>query len=197
MKQKQHPFYISLPNRQEKSTKEPRKGLEFGAMAGFGLFWLCCALFPTGTFAQQTLNATGGTGTIGGDTYSYSIGEMVLVSTFQNANFGVTQGLLQGAIGGLGVEEVFLTGGLEVYPNPVSSSLFIQPDFQGGGELQLKLYDLLGRLVLKRQSHLQSGGEKQRLDLSILQEGTYLLKADFTQDGKTYPHTFKILKTSN
>ena len=163
----------------------------------FFLPLLMAALASIGANAQSTLNATGGTGTIGGDTFSYSIGEMVLVNTFQNSNFAVTQGLLQGPIGGLGVEEVLLSEGLEIYPNPVENVIHLQPSFDGGGELSLRLYDLQGRLIVKDQSKLQSGTEKQSLDVSILQEGTYLLQATWEQDSRVYKHSFKLLKRSN
>lgn len=147
--------------------------------------------------AQRTLNATGGTGTISGDIYSYSIGEMVLVSTESTSNHYFTQGLLQNDDVNLEIHNSqYLSEGLELYPNPTSGIVYLRPSFEGGGEFSLQLYDLRGRLVKQQETQLQSGTEKQQLDFSLLQEGTYLLQAVLNQDGRVYRHSFKIIKFS-
>lgn len=148
--------------------------------------------------AQRAINATGGTGTISGDVFSYSIGEMILVSTASTGNNFYTQGLLQNDDVNLEVHDnQYLAGGLELYPNPAANVVYLQPSFEGGGEFSLQLFDMRGRLVKQLDERLQSGFEKQSLDVSNLQEGTYLLQAVLNKEGKRYQHTFKIVKISN
>ena len=159
---------------------------------------LISMVFPLMTNAQRTLNATGGSGSIAGNVFSYSIGEMILVSTVETPTLIVTQGLLQSKVMNMGVEENnLLEEGMSVYPNPVANILVLQPKLQGGGELSVKLFDLRGRLIMQRETVLHFGQEKQQLNLSALQEGTYLLQARLDQDGKVYKHNFKVIKFSD
>lgn len=170
--------------------------------SGFGFsYWKYClsiaviAFFSSETHAQTILNASGGSGDIAGNLYAYSIGEMVLVSTETSSSFTVTQGVLQAKSTTMGVEETsFLEDGLALYPNPVKNTLYLQPALPGGGELALWIFDLNGQLVMKEKINLQSGTERQQLNLSALQEGNYLLYANLQQEEEIYEHTFKIIK---
>jgi hypothetical protein len=155
-------------------------------------------LYPQESIAQRTINATGGTGNIGNTTHSYSVGEMVLVSTVEITDFYFTQGILQNDDVNLEIHDnQYLSEGLELYPNPAANVVYLQPSFEGGGELDLRLYDLRGRLINQKQIRLHSGIEKQSLDISMLQEGTYLLQAVLKQNGHAYKHSFKVLKRAN
>lgn len=154
--------------------------------------------YPRESIAQRTINATGGTGNIGNTTHSYSVGEMVLVSTVEITDFYFTQGLLQNDDVNLEIHDnQYLSEGLKLYPNPAANVVYLQASFEGGGELDLKLYDLRGRLINQKRVQLQSGIEKQSLDISMLQEGTYLLQANLKKDGNSYRHSFKIMKRGN
>jgi hypothetical protein len=179
-----------------KPIKKP--GVNFEELWLPGFFWLGCALFFMEANAQQTLNATGGNGTIGGNTFAYSIGEMVLVSTVEITDFYFTQGVLQNDDVNLEIHDnQYLSEGLELYPNPAANTIYLQASFEGSGELNLKLYDLRGRLISQKQVKLHSGIEKQSLDISMLQEGTYLLQAILKQERRVYKHSFKVLKRGN
>ncbi|HET8809060.1 MAG TPA: T9SS type A sorting domain-containing protein [Flavobacteriaceae bacterium] len=175
-----------FPPKKKIQNKQKRKG-----------FYLLALIFLSfsGLQAQRTLNVSGGSATISGDVYAYSIGEMVLVNTVTKPNLIVTHGLLQSNVDELKTEEVnLLTEGLELYPNPVDHILFLQPSLPDGGKLSVELYDLLGRIVMQRETRLDSGIEKQQLDLSALQTGVYLLKASLEQNGKVHNRSFKIIK---
>lgn len=164
----------------------------------FAFAWVLCAAFPAVAAAQTTLNAAGNSGSIAGNLYAYSIGEMVLVSTETSTNLVVTQGVLQANNGNMGVaENTFLAESLSLYPNPVENTLYLQPALPGGGELSVDLFDLRGRRLMQHKMDLQAGNERQELDLSTLQEGTYLLRATLQQDDRTYEHSFKVLKLGN
>lgn len=176
-------------------TPKPRgaKASIWKIRLGFALVGF--VFFPNGINAQSTLNASGGSANIAGNLYAYSIGEMVLVSTETSSSLVVTQGVLQASGTNMGVEEnTLLAESLLLYPNPVANTLYLQPSLPGGGELSLQLSDLRGRLIMERKINLQTGAERQELDLSSLQEGTYLLQANLQQGKRTYEHSFKILK---
>lgn len=161
----------------------------------FAFVCILCVTFPVAAAAQTALNASGNSGSIAGNLYAYSIGEMVLVSTETSSNLIVTQGVLQASSGTMGVAETtFLAENLSLYPNPVENTLYLQPTLPGGGELSVGLFDLRGRQLMQRKIELQSGSERQELNLSTLQEGSYLLKATLQQGERTYEHSFKVLK---
>ena len=153
---------------------------------------------PTSINGQSVINASGGSHSFSGGVYEYSIGEMTEISTERNDDIIVTQGLLQIEDVSLGVpEESFLIQSLTVYPNPTMGKLHIKPSLGKSGELSLKLYDLLGSLVLDRNVYLQTGEEEQELDLSFLSEATYMLNIVFLHGKERYLSSYKILKYGN
>ncbi len=73
----------------------------------------------------------------------------------------------------------------KLYPNPASEFATVSFKMLGaGGNVQLHIYDMLGRMILKPyQKHLSSGdAEYLTLDVSSLQNGMYNLV--FTIDGR-------------
>lgn len=154
-------------------------------------------LFSYGIMAQTTINASGGSESLAGGIHQYSIGEMMVVDTHSNGNITVTQGLLQIGSEYLEVsEEVFSNQNLAIYPNPVKNILYLEPDLEGSGELSVQLFDIQGRRILQKKFFLQSGLEKQELDLSNLSEATYMLNINFAHGEKQYRQTYKVVKTS-
>lgn len=159
-------------------------------------------LWGVGTHAQgispSTLNAAGGSTEIAGDAYEYSIGEMVLVSTFSGPDLIVTQGLLQPfGNGEVGIEALTLSDReLSAYPNPSSDIVYIQPNLSGGGRLTIVLTDITGRQVSTKTAHLKHGNEKQNISLNSFASGSYMLRVTFTAGKKSYVRNFKIQKTN-
>ncbi|MDT0294607.1 T9SS type A sorting domain-containing protein [Mesonia ostreae] len=152
---------------------------------------------PFSVAAQSNLNATGASQTLAIGTYDYSVGEMMVISTQSNAEITVTQGLLQIEDTSLGVSETtFSNQNLKIYPNPVDNILNIKPDMQGAGELSVQLFDIHGRRILQKKFSLQTGLEKQQLDLSSLQQATYMLNVQFNRGKQSYRQSYKIIKSS-
>ena len=150
-------------------------------------------LISGSTYAQSTLNATSGGGTIAGNSYNYSIGEMTLVSTESGGNIVVTQGLLQPTENKApdAVNNIIITQGqLNIYPNPSSAIVYLQPQFDKGEELQMTLLDLIGKVIRKTTYQLENGNEKQQIDISSLANGSYLLNINYGEARNSY----KILK---
>ena len=155
-------------------------------------------LIPAGAWAQGAVHASGGSGTISGNTYAYSIGEMAVVGTGAAGNFTYTQGVLQGnADTGAGVpDEGPLQQGLSLYPNPAADVLYLQPALQAGSDLILRLYDASGKLLLDRNIRLGSGDERQQIRMAEMAEGAYFLNAVLRNGGQQFQRTFKVLKTA-
>ncbi|TQD40279.1 T9SS type A sorting domain-containing protein [Haloflavibacter putidus] len=158
---------------------------------------ILAVLFSSSIRAQTTINASGGSENLAGAIHQYSIGEMMVVDTHSNGNITVTQGLLQIGSDYLDVsEEIFSSQNLTIYPNPVKNVLYLEPILEGSGELSVQLFDLQGRRIMQQKFFLQTGLEKQELDLSTLSEATYMLNVKFNKGQKNYRQTYKVVKTS-
>lgn len=147
------------------------------------------------THTPATLNVAGGTNTINGQVFEYSIGEMALVHTATATNIVVTQGILQPGEIGTGISDHRLTDGqISVYPNPVDDILNVDANLLSGGSLQLQLFDLNGKLVSQKQVAINSGKENTNLSLSHFAAGSYILNAVFKTGNEYYHQNFKIQK---
>ena len=71
---------------------------------------------------------------------------------------------------GLGIEQPVLSGPL-CYPNPFERVITLDASCERA--LEVRLYDLNGREVLRREGPVRS------IDCSTLRGGVYLLEADF------------------
>lgn len=142
-----------------------------------------------------TVNATGGSTQLGGNTYEWSVGEMVLVNTVATANLVVTQGLLQPILNATGIRHPELSADqLKVYPNPTKDIVFIQPSLKPNTSLSLLVYDISGRAFFRKTVVLKSGTEVQGIDLGTYAAGNYLLDIVAGPVGATSRNTFKIQK---
>jgi hypothetical protein len=147
------------------------------------------------SIGPSTINASGGSSVISGNTYEFSIGEMSLVNTAAGSNIIVTNGVLQPTLSATRVKDVnYLSDNLKVYPNPSDDILNIQPDFETGGQLTYHLYDALGRVMLTGEFNLTSGKEKQTISLSQLAASSYMLHLNLKKKGITYNASFNVQK---
>lgn len=145
-------------------------------------------LLSGSTYAQSTLNATGGEATINGNTYEYSLGEMTLVSTESGSNIVVTQGLLQPsrAFASNTADVIISQGQLSIYPNPSASIVNMQPQFKQGGNMHIQLLNSAGQVVLKESYKLSEGNEKQQFDISAFAIGNYILQVNYNNSRNAY-----------
>jgi hypothetical protein len=75
---------------------------------------------------------------------------------------------------GVGISERnFETGSLTLYPNPASDHIYINYGDAVSMESQLKILDLSGRVLM--HSDVQPGYTIQRVDISILPPGSYMI----------------------
>ncbi len=142
-----------------------------------------------------TLNATGGTGATGGNTYEWSVGEMVLVHTATSANLIVTQGLLQPSPPPSGIKKTeTLLADVMVYPNPAHDIIYLQPKLTGACVLQYVLQDITGKVLKTGTATLVNGNEKQTITLEGYAAGRYMLTVHFSRNEQQYQNNFKIEK---
>jgi len=148
--------------------------------------------------AQSTLNAAGGGGTIGGNSYDYSIGEMTLVSTETSSSIVITQGLLQpeAKFATSTKDLIIAQDQMSIYPNPTAAIVNIQPQFTTAGTMQISLLDALGKTIVRQEYKLSNGTEKQQIDISGFAIGNYLINVNFTNNKTTLRNTYKIQKNN-
>lgn len=165
-------------------------------------FVMLVAIAKGQSISPSTINSQGGFTTIGGNTYEWSIGEMVLVHTASAGNVMITQGLLQPGkhSGGTNISESqFIFDRVKVYPNPATNQFFLDADFKESGVLHCTLFDLNGKIIEEKK--LSSTGQRQKLqyNISALSAGNYMLVVDFTAEGKNKQinkAAYKIEKTN-
>jgi len=140
------------------------------------------------SIAPATFNASGGSATVGGNVYDWSIGEMVLVSTASTPNLIVTQGLLQPASHDAAssvLEQFADLQSLSVYPNPSENVFYVESKTPQSGQLQGIVKDMTGKSVMM-QTKQTFQGQPYRLtyDISALAAGPYVLVLQFMPAGK-------------
>jgi hypothetical protein len=162
------------------------------------LLGIACGGFAA--FSQSvgpsTLNAAGGSAVVAGNTYEWSVGEMTVVSTFESAGLVVTQGVLQpAATPTTGINEHTISSAMmQVYPNPASNVLNIQPNFGREGKLSYQLQDVTGRTMLDGEEAIASGKSLVQLSLNNLVSGSYLLQVSVKTGKDTYRNVYKVQK---
>lgn len=163
--------------------------------------YLLFLLFATAFAARgqgvgpSVMNSAGGNGTAGGNSFSWSMGEMALVSTVSNGSLVVTQGVLQPSEQPTGIHQNTLSAdALHVFPNPTTSLLYIQPDFNGAAKLDYTLMDVTGKVIFSQHANLQGGNEKQTINLNALANGHYVLQVNAQIKQQSYQAIYKIEK---
>lgn len=75
----------------------------------------------------------------------------------------------------LGIEDVVNTAELKVYPNPTSGNLVVDFEMKEASDIQFRVTNTLGQLVLERKASLVQGQHAQQLQLHNFQPGMYFL----------------------
>ncbi len=64
----------------------------------------------------------------------------------------------------------------KVFPNPAGNSINIELMKEKSGNVQLKIYDLTGRLVIEQENYTGKGIQKLQIDTRKLAQGAYIFK---------------------
>lgn len=160
---------------------------------------LCPAIMATISVWSQSIgpsviNSSGGSAVIAGNTYEFSVGELIS-TTSSGPGIVIIQGVLQPSVEPTGIDDKqFFADNLKLFPNPAEDVVFLQPAFAKGGKLSCNLYDALGRIISQSEFILSSGKEKQTISLKMLASGTYMLDVTYKQTGKDYHTAYKVQK---
>ncbi len=85
----------------------------------------------------------------------------------------------------VGIDEMPTYSDLNIYPNPVNDMLNVEFNLTKSSNVELKVYDLLGKVVYENlEGFNQSGSKNYSLRLGDLHSGIYLLKLNV--GGQTY-----------
>jgi hypothetical protein len=149
------------------------------------LLFLCFALgieSYSQSLSQQVIASSGSSQS----TQQWTVGELV-VTTFTNANYTLTQGFHQSNIKVTAIETLMSTSiSFKVFPNPTSDFVTIQAD-KDLPDAQIELYNIKGELICKKLLNINS-----QIDFTVLSSGTYLLKIVSAMN--KINSTYKIVK---
>jgi hypothetical protein len=129
----------------------------------------------------QTISSIN-SGAISNNSLISSVGDVFVNLTNQNdASSGIIGAISRIEFTSLGINELELIDELKFYPNPTSSSVFLE--LKNEIVKQIFIFDLNGKLIETKNN------VNNQFDLSTLQTGTYSIKTD-NQNIKS----FKIIK---
>lgn len=144
---------------------------------------IVCLLFSIGTIhaqllKKQTLVSAGSSHFVNANNKSYfiqeSIGQHSVINTFDANNYSLRQGFLQPISPNVlnGSDDTVLDGFL--YPNPFVDEIHIRFNEPIISEIQLYMYDALGRVVYQQTFQAQ---QEINLRFSALADGNYFITA--------------------
>ena len=150
-------------------------------MNRFLSFALFLCLFSNRSLAQdyetciQVISASGKTGTQGGLTFTYTVGEPV-ITTLSGDTRKLTQGFHQPELCTVVSTKDFdlADWDIEVFPNPTANVLTVRFSNAKGNTLRASVFNLLGQAMLTNRPLTQPEGS--RLDCAAWQPGVYILQ---------------------
>lgn len=172
-------------------------------MKKYGFFCMVAVVAWHSSLAQDIgpsiINSTGGSATIGSNTYEWSIGEGVAIHTATAGNTVVTHGVLQPIVVSDDTSQnigntPLAAAQIKVFPNPTESSIYIQPTLLPNAALSYTLYDLQGRVLQQEDRALPRGNEKVSINIGYLAAGGYVLRVICTENNRKYHNNFNIQK---
>lgn len=149
------------------------------------LYTLILFLYSISAGAQSTTPAvvasSGGFFSNTAGMLSFTVGELAAVTTLSSPNNFLTQGFQQPSDFGVFVPPVKDENfSVSVYPNPSTGMFNLSITTSGNMRLQLSLYDLLGKQIMRQQKNLSHGKNLVPVDLRQQVTGMYLLECTFT-----------------
>jgi hypothetical protein len=153
-------------------------------------------IFSTVRFANaqslspEVISSNGDFYTNTGGSVSFTIGETV-VETFNGASNILTQGFQQPFLVVTSIPEKENGNFLFLYPNPVKDNLMLDFNKMEGGNYQINVYDVSGKLVLDEKVEINSHFSTHSLSLLNLVNGFYIIGIS---DENKLNKSFKIIK---
>lgn len=127
------------------------------------------------TIGPSTVDAAGGRGSIGGNEFEWSLGEIANAPS----SLLITPGVLQPYPKTNLVTSPLLTNNLRVFPNPSDAEVNMEYNATRTGELQYRLMDIAGRTVLTSAANIKTGVNRLQFNISTLASASYMLQVIF------------------
>jgi hypothetical protein len=153
-------------------------------------FFIFIFALAAGTIkGQQVISSAGATAVGVGVQLSWTVGEPV-IETFTGSSVILTQGFHQTKLTVTPIEFIPVPDlDLTVYPNPVSSVLWLQAiGKKKVPQLTYSLFNMEGKVILKKLFT----DSPEEINMELYTAGTYILKV--FSDDKTPVRTFKVIK---
>ncbi|TVQ88651.1 MAG: T9SS C-terminal target domain-containing protein [Bacteroidetes bacterium] len=151
------------------------------------LMAFCAIKFPSSLIAQEVISSAGDNFHNENGSISWTLGE-TLIDTYSSADIILTQGFQQPV---LSVSTLIEVPGLDfqftAFPNPTRAQVFVSTDHDQAENLDYRLYDMLGRLVITNTLE----GTQTSIDIENLLPGSYFLQV---LERGTPLKVFKIIK---
>lgn len=162
-------------------------------LKAFSFLWLClCIIAPV--YSQQSVATAGGDASSSKGSTAFSVGQVAFISVDAESGF-VQQGVQQPAVFQIvGVHQVPEDITIQLYPNPVSTVLYIaltqsvRVDHHSD-QLTARMYDMRGHLVL--QQSLPDAINS--LPIDHLTSAMYLIQV---WKGETFISSYSLIKSN-
>jgi hypothetical protein len=154
------------------------------------LFGLFSSTLAAQSIERSVIGSSGTSAQAGDLQLDYTVGEAV-INTLSTPDLTLTQGFHQGVLQTTGLTGLPLEIGYQIYPNPVTSELWLSMQ---GPDLNFwaLIYDATGRPLGVRRQIKASGYWKEAFDLSAQAPGAYFL---VIMDGKgAWLESHKVMK---
>jgi hypothetical protein len=138
------------------------------------------------TLSTKAISSSGGYYSSGSAMLSFTVAEMSMVQTFSVAPNILTQGFQQpdDQYASILENEVY-SDEILIYPNPSSGQFNILQNSDNESESMIKIYNLLGQIVLTKTFSTTNGLNNFKLDITNCSKGIYILELTSTdQNGK-------------
>jgi len=139
----------------------------------------CVVNLTAQSIDRQVIGSAGGGFSAGNIEISQTIGEAVTQS-FASGSVIVSQGFQQGYATSppVSTQELSLDNAFLYYPNPVTTSLFLNFNNRTDNlDLDIKVYDLNGNLLLQQKEDIDQGfGKTIELNMENLSIGNYIVQ---------------------
>jgi hypothetical protein len=147
--------------------------------------------------SPTVIASTGGFSTNGGNSLSYTVGEMTMVQTFTGGGNILTQGFQQPNSTITGLLDITQDefGAFVVYPNPAIGNFNYGFQMPEAGKINIVLYNELGQKTADiLTTNYESGKQVNQTSIAGISSGIYFVTLMFTStaDGKTHTTTKKL-----
>jgi len=113
---------------------------------------------------------------------------LITVAGTNDCGEGLVSQALAVTVDVVGIDEPG-SAGLTVYPNPVSSNLYLKLSGSAEGPVTMRIFNILGQKVAEEGFETTQSGQVINIDLSALQNGMYILSVT----GQQWHHEQKLI----